>query len=337
MTACLPMDLMRCCRSPPLQGSGSSTLTRGGSGGWRSPSDTAPATARMRRSSCTAHVTSRSRIAPGSAHCRLTAQQLERLIDDTVLGGKTTIPLLLSSLRRSARRGRPGPALVRSALRPWLAGPVESHLEAEVLRFLIRAGIPEPVRQLEVRTEKQSSPGSISPGHRTTSSSRPTVIATTTGRRSSPTTATAAIASPASVGPCWRRPTRSYGQIRPPSWRRSGSASPLTGLHARSCRRHHVSGLDPPYRMIGSEVDHSAVLAGDVPQRALNEPALQEGHLGRADGADPFPPGGRFDDDCVRLPAAPADPDGRADGRRRTGSRPQAPAAALSSGGRRRS
>ena len=37
-----------------------------------------------------------------------------------------------------------------AALRPWLAGPVESHLEAEVLRLLLGAGLPEPTRQLEV-------------------------------------------------------------------------------------------------------------------------------------------------------------------------------------------
>ena len=82
---------------------------------------------------------------------RLRAAEIERLVDDSVLSGKTTVPLLLSSLSRSSHHGRTGPTAVRAALRPWLAGPLESHLEAEVLRLLLRSGLPAPTLQLEIR------------------------------------------------------------------------------------------------------------------------------------------------------------------------------------------
>jgi hypothetical protein len=76
--------------------------------------------------------------------------QLGRLVDDAVLSNKTSVVLLQSILGRSGR-GRSGIRAVEQALAPWLAGGVDSHAEAEVYRLLLRAGLPAPACQYEIR------------------------------------------------------------------------------------------------------------------------------------------------------------------------------------------
>jgi hypothetical protein len=80
----------------------------------------------------------------------LTAAQLERLVDDALVRELTTVPLLAAALRRNAHRGCGGGPALRAALALWDVGAVESHAEADVLRWLLAAGVPEPVRQLEI-------------------------------------------------------------------------------------------------------------------------------------------------------------------------------------------
>lgn len=78
-------------------------------------------------------------------------ERLGRLVDDAVLSNKTTVALLQSTVSRSRRRGQPGIRAVERALAPWLAGGLESHAEAEVLRMLLATSLPAPTRQLEIR------------------------------------------------------------------------------------------------------------------------------------------------------------------------------------------
>jgi hypothetical protein len=82
----------------------------------------------------------------------LTSTQVERVVDDAIVRELTTVPLLTGALRRNAHRGCGGGPALREALALWNVGAVESHAEAEVLRWLLAAGVPEPVRQLEIAT-----------------------------------------------------------------------------------------------------------------------------------------------------------------------------------------
>jgi hypothetical protein len=80
----------------------------------------------------------------------LSAESVERVVDDALVRRLTTVPLLSGALGRNAHRGCRGGPLVRAALGLWSVGPLESHAETEVLRWLLAAGVPEPVPQLEV-------------------------------------------------------------------------------------------------------------------------------------------------------------------------------------------
>jgi hypothetical protein len=80
----------------------------------------------------------------------LTPTAVELVVDDALVRALTTVPLLAGALNRNAHRGCRGGPLVREALALWDVGPLESHAEAEVLRWLLARGVPEPVRQLEV-------------------------------------------------------------------------------------------------------------------------------------------------------------------------------------------
>ena len=75
---------------------------------------------------------------------------VERIVDDALVRRLTTVPLLSGAVQRNVHRGCRGGPVVRAALSLWSAGPLESHAETEVLRWLLGAGVPEPVRQLEV-------------------------------------------------------------------------------------------------------------------------------------------------------------------------------------------
>ncbi len=80
----------------------------------------------------------------------LSPAAVERVVDDALVRGLTTVPLLSGSLKRNAHRGCTGAGHVRAALELWHGGALESHAETEVLRWLLRAGVSEPARQLEV-------------------------------------------------------------------------------------------------------------------------------------------------------------------------------------------
>lgn len=74
----------------------------------------------------------------------LRSSDVEGLVDDALVRGVTTVPLLSGSIRRNGRRGLAGTLALRSAIELWSGGGLESHAEAEVLRFLLRHGVPAP-------------------------------------------------------------------------------------------------------------------------------------------------------------------------------------------------
>ena len=67
----------------------------------------------------------------------LPARDVERLVDDALVRGVTTVPLLSGCMGRNSRRGLAGTLALRAAIDLWLDGGVESHAESEVLRFLL--------------------------------------------------------------------------------------------------------------------------------------------------------------------------------------------------------
>lgn len=75
---------------------------------------------------------------------------LERALDDVVVRRLLTLEAITSAVEGSgAFRGR---ATLRALLDQWAAGPVPgSAAEARAARLLVAAGLPEPVRQHEVR------------------------------------------------------------------------------------------------------------------------------------------------------------------------------------------
>ena len=80
----------------------------------------------------------------------LSADRVERLVDDALVRDLTTVPLLSASLQRNGGSGRVGTVAVRKALDEWSAGPLESHAEVDLARWLRRTGLPRPVRQFEI-------------------------------------------------------------------------------------------------------------------------------------------------------------------------------------------
>ncbi len=81
----------------------------------------------------------------------LPVRDVERLVDDALVRGVTTVPLLSGCMGRNSRRGLAGTLALRAAIDLWLDGGLESHAESEVLRFLLRHRVPSPQRQVEVR------------------------------------------------------------------------------------------------------------------------------------------------------------------------------------------
>jgi hypothetical protein len=84
---------------------------------------------------------------------RVSAAELARAVDDALVRQLVPLSVLDATAARLARRGSPGPALLRGALRPWMLGTLESHAEAEVLRRILDWGIPAPVPQCEICVE----------------------------------------------------------------------------------------------------------------------------------------------------------------------------------------
>lgn len=74
-------------------------------------------------------------------------------VTEWVLDRHTTMPTLWRTVRRLEARGRPGLARVRRVLsqRPMWQKPAGSRLELRVLKALVRAGVPELVRQHPLR------------------------------------------------------------------------------------------------------------------------------------------------------------------------------------------
>jgi hypothetical protein len=76
--------------------------------------------------------------------------KVERLVDDSLVRGLTSVPLLSGCLSRNSGRGHRGGASVRSALALWEHGVMQSHAEVATARWLRQSGFPAPVAQMAV-------------------------------------------------------------------------------------------------------------------------------------------------------------------------------------------
>lgn len=78
---------------------------------------------------------------------------LERAVENALRRELTTLDEMDDLLRRYARQGRPGIRKLRSLVRARTAvtPPTESERETRLLQAIRRHGLPEPVRQFEVR------------------------------------------------------------------------------------------------------------------------------------------------------------------------------------------
>lgn len=79
-------------------------------------------------------------------------QRLERALDNSLARKLVTIDAVRAATLLLARRGRPGITLMRALLADRPSGYLapESGLESRALEFIRAAGLPEPVRQLDV-------------------------------------------------------------------------------------------------------------------------------------------------------------------------------------------
>ncbi len=82
----------------------------------------------------------------------LVLSELVTLVDDALVRGQTTLSLLRNCRTRTAGSGVRGSGNLTRAIEPWLEGlgGVESHGEAEVLRWLLAQGFEQPVCQFVV-------------------------------------------------------------------------------------------------------------------------------------------------------------------------------------------
>lgn len=78
--------------------------------------------------------------------------ELEQAFDSALRQGLTSLARAEARLRRSGRRGRNGAAAFRALVegRAAVDGVTESVFEARLVQLLRRAGLPEPVRQVEL-------------------------------------------------------------------------------------------------------------------------------------------------------------------------------------------
>ena len=118
----------------------------------------------------------------------------ERAIDNCLAMGIATPGTLQAAFCDLASRGRKGTAVMRRLLAERSEGyvPPASELEARFRDLVREAGLPEPVRQLDVGDDERGSDGSTSPTRRPACSSSSTAAATTrrssTGRPTPPAT-----------------------------------------------------------------------------------------------------------------------------------------------------
>lgn len=87
------------------------------------------------------------------AAANVDSARLEHLVDDVLCQGLARPSQIVGALRRAAPgAGREGAAVLRAALDPWLVGVrPDSPAEMRLLRRIRDWGLPEPVRQHEVR------------------------------------------------------------------------------------------------------------------------------------------------------------------------------------------
>ena len=83
---------------------------------------------------------------------RVSIPVLESMVDDAITRRIASPASLEWELRMSGGRGRPGSKAFRSALAHLEDGHCESVLENKVLRILLKAGLPLPVRQFPIQT-----------------------------------------------------------------------------------------------------------------------------------------------------------------------------------------
>jgi very-short-patch-repair endonuclease len=81
----------------------------------------------------------------------LRGRALESVVESARRSGVTTTRALVARLELIGGPGRPGADELRRVLALQSARPAESELEIRVARVIRRAGMPTPVRQLEVR------------------------------------------------------------------------------------------------------------------------------------------------------------------------------------------
>lgn len=78
---------------------------------------------------------------------------VERALEWVLRRPDGDLDCIVARMEQLARRGRPGPAALRRVIgrRPSGAAATESELETRFVQVLRRAGLPEPVRQLQLR------------------------------------------------------------------------------------------------------------------------------------------------------------------------------------------
>lgn len=79
------------------------------------------------------------------------ASTVEAAVTDALRRRRTTLVRLQRCLDEAGRKGRPGASVLRSILRTLGQQPAESVLELKLVRLLRRHGLPEPVRQFDIR------------------------------------------------------------------------------------------------------------------------------------------------------------------------------------------
>ena len=82
---------------------------------------------------------------------RVEPNDLESMVDDAITRGLTTRSFLEWELQLTGGAGRYGSKALRAALVHLDHGHCESHLENKILRILLAAGLPTPVRQYEIK------------------------------------------------------------------------------------------------------------------------------------------------------------------------------------------
>lgn len=95
-------------------------------------------------------LTSATRLVIDLADGSVTAEELERVIDDAVSRRLTSLPTLQKRLAQLSGSGRPGTPKLRALL---LDSGGESYLERKFLRLVRRAGLPRPTCQVVHRSD----------------------------------------------------------------------------------------------------------------------------------------------------------------------------------------